>query len=177
MGGLTPPSLSGLRTQTLKNGWPPLWLMGLANGSKLGLTIPKISVYAPNMSTADSCLHPSQGTCFNLRKATRVVTQLFDDKLCPSGVRATQFSILWVIGGAQSAPINDLARKLVMDRTTLTHNLKPLEQQGLIESKPGEDRRTRYVALTAQGRNTLEQVLPLWQETQAEVVEQLGMGA
>ena len=32
--------------------------------------------------------------CFNLRKATRMVTQLYDDALKPVGIRATQLTVL-----------------------------------------------------------------------------------
>ncbi|WP_424101859.1 MarR family winged helix-turn-helix transcriptional regulator [Moorena producens] len=128
------------------------------------------------MQLSTTQLNPDQCTCFNLRKATRVVTQIFDDKLRPSGLRATQFSILAVMAGAKSSTINKLAQTLAMDRTTLTRNLKPLEKQGLIEISPGEDRRTRLVALTAKGQENLTQALPLWEQAQTEVIEKLGVG-
>lgn len=61
-----------------------------------------------------------------------------------------------------------------MDRTTLTRNLKPLERQGLIEIKPGQDQRTRVVALTAEGCEALAKAIPLWEQAQARIVEGLG---
>ena len=128
------------------------------------------------MNQATRHLHPSQCTCFNLRKATRVVTQLFDDKLRSSGLRATQFTILSVLSGNQPSTVNELAQALVMDRTTLARNLKPLERADLIQNTPGDDRRTRLIELTVHGRNTLNQSLPLWEQAQAEVIEKLGMG-
>lgn len=113
-------------------------------------------------------------TCFNLRKATRAVTQLFDEKLKPSGLLVTQFTILVAIASAGSGTMNDLAQGLVMDRTTLTRNLKPLERQGLISIHPGEDRRERVVSLTDAGRTALAKALPLWEEAQASAIERLG---
>ncbi|MBF2008666.1 MAG: winged helix-turn-helix transcriptional regulator [Chlorogloeopsis fritschii C42_A2020_084] len=113
-------------------------------------------------------------TCFNLRKASRVVTQLFDEVLQPSGLLVNQFTLLAAINIAGSAPITRLAQELVMDRTTLTRNLKPLERQGLIQIEPGKDQRTRVVSLTAEGYAALEKALPLWEEAQTLVVEQLG---
>ncbi|MBD2308505.1 winged helix-turn-helix transcriptional regulator [Chroococcidiopsis sp. FACHB-1243] len=113
-------------------------------------------------------------TCFNLRKATRVVTQFFDEQLKPSGLLITQFTILVAIAQAGSGTINDLADLLVMDRTTLTRNLKPLEREGFVAIQPGEDRRIRVVSLTAKGRNALAVALPLWERAQTSVINGLG---
>ena len=112
--------------------------------------------------------------CFNLRKASRRVTQLYDEILQPSGLLATQFTLLVAIALAGSVTITHLAEELVMDRTTLTRNLKPLERQGLIEIAPGQDQRTRVVTLTASGREALVKAIPLWEQAQASVVEGLG---
>lgn len=103
-----------------------------------------------------------------------MVTQLFDEKLKPSGLLTTQFTVLAVIAYIGSAPINDLAKELVMDRTTLTRNLKPLERQELISIQPGDDQRVRVVSLTSKGQTALQQAIPLWQDAQAFVVQKLG---
>ena len=112
-------------------------------------------------------------TCFNLRKATRVVTQLFDDAMQPTGLRATQFTLLAAISATGAIAISKLSKVLVMDRTTLTRNLKPLETKRLVKIVPGEDRRTRTLTLTDKGRKTLEKSLPLWRQAQSEVIERL----
>ena len=112
--------------------------------------------------------------CFNIRKATRVITQNFDEIMAPSGVRATQFTILVMIAGSDAATMSELADKLVMDRTTLTRNLKPLREQGLIKDMAGADRRTRSIALTTKGRKVLLKALPLWKKAQARMTRYLG---
>ena len=75
--------------------------------------------------------------CFNFRKASRSVTQLFDQMLAPTGLRSTQLVIL--ITGELLGPssIARLARELVMDRSTLTRNLKPLLSMGLLQILDG----------------------------------------
>ncbi len=114
--------------------------------------------------------------CFNLKKATRAVTQIYDERLRPCGLRATQLTILFVVGTAESASITHLSQMLVMDRTTLTRNLKLLEKNGLIEINKGKDNRSRMVSLTENGLQITEKALPVWEETQAYVTTQLGKG-
>jgi len=115
-------------------------------------------------------------TCLNLRKASRVVTQLFDQALQPSGILANQFTLLAALSLAESVSITRLAQELVMDRTTLTRNLKPLERDGLICIEPGQDQRVRVVSLTEKGQAALVKALPLWKQAQTKVIEELGQG-
>jgi DNA-binding MarR family transcriptional regulator len=112
--------------------------------------------------------------CFNIRKATRVITQNFDEIMQPSGVRATQFTILVMIASSDAATMSELADKLVMDRTTLTRNLKPLREQGLIKDIAGADRRMRSISLTTKGRKLLLKALPLWKKAQTRMTQYLG---
>lgn len=113
-------------------------------------------------------------TCLSLRKATRVITHHFDEILKPSGLLITQFTVLAAVARAREGTINELAEILIMDRTTLTRNLKPLVREGWLQVKIGRDQRTRIVSLTTQGEAALERALPLWQKAQEEVVEVLG---
>jgi DNA-binding MarR family transcriptional regulator len=112
--------------------------------------------------------------CANLRKASRAVTQLYDEALQPSGLRVTQFTLLVALSLTGSISISDLAQQLVIDRTTLTRNLALLEHQGLVAIAKGDDQRTHLVTLTNQGREALLKALPLWERAQAHIVSGLG---
>jgi DNA-binding MarR family transcriptional regulator len=113
--------------------------------------------------------------CFNLRKAARAVTQLYEAALAPSGMRATQFSVLTALALVDSAPLSRVADGLVMDRTTLTRNLRPLARRGWVRIEAGdEDRRERYLSLTRSGRAALDRALPLWQQAQARLHAHVG---
>ena len=112
--------------------------------------------------------------CANLRKAARAVTQLFDAALAPSGLKATQFTLLVTTRLTGESTINELAERMAMDRTTLSRNLKPLVRSGLLEMQPGEDGRTRLVRLTPAGEQALEEAYPLWQQAQQETISALG---
>jgi DNA-binding MarR family transcriptional regulator len=112
--------------------------------------------------------------CFNLRKAARAVTQLYEAALAPSGMRATQFSVLTALALVDSAPLSRVADWLVMDRTTLTRNLRPLTRRGWVRIEAGEDRRERYLSLTRSGRAALDRALPLWQQAQTRLHSHVG---
>ena len=125
----------------------------------------------PKIDPAEVARHCA---CFNLRKAARAVTQLYDAALEPAGLRATQISVMVALALREKTPLGRIAEAMVMDRTTLTRNLKPLEREGWIAIEPGPDRRERYVGLTRSGRAVLERALPLWQAVQSRVAEGLG---
>jgi DNA-binding MarR family transcriptional regulator len=112
--------------------------------------------------------------CTNFRKATRVVTQLFDHMLQPSGLRSTQLILLLEIAAAGTITVSLLARRLVLDPSTVLRNLRPLQQQGWIYTASGKSRRPRTVALTPQGSQILEEAIPLWEQAQRLLTEQLG---
>jgi len=115
-------------------------------------------------------------TCFNLRKAARAITQLYDEFLRPSGLRATQFSLLTVIQKVGTASMTELAEAAVMDRTTLKRNLALLEREGLVRIQAGNDARVREVMLTAAAQRKLAEALPYWAKAQAHVTGKLGSG-
>ena len=118
--------------------------------------------------------HCTNCACFNLRKVTRAVTQLYDEMLRPAGLRVTQFSLLVAVRMAGPVGVTRLAEITVMDRTTLTRNLELLQKQGLIEVAAGADRRSRIVTITAQGKAAIAEALPFWKKAQLHVVNSLG---
>lgn len=117
---------------------------------------------------AQSCVN------FQFRKTARSLSQFYDDALRPSGLRNNQFTMLVVIEATQPVSMSDLANHLVMDRSTLTRNFDVLEQQGLVTTTVGKDRRSRLVRLTRKGSSTLMQAMPYWQKAQRYVLNQIG---
>lgn len=117
---------------------------------------------------------PVNCTCLGLRMAARAVTQMYDEALRPTGLRATQLSLLFAVEHEGPSGITELAKMLVMDRTTLTRNLKPLLNQKLLEVIDGPDRRRRPIAITPKGRDIMARALPLWREVQERLAFGLG---
>src|ERR1700734_3719029 len=108
----------------------------------------------------------SSCTCGSLRKASRRISQFYDSALAPVGIKSTQFSILSEVDrGSLHGPVTmcELATAMVMDRSTLGHNLKPLERDDLVVLRlSAEDRRKRYVELTKKGKLILQKARRLW---------------
>src|SRR6266850_5911806 len=104
-----------------------------------------------------------------MRKATRRMTQLYDDALAPAGLRSTQYAILEELHRQAGTPptMGELAEALVLDRSALGHNLRPLERDGLITLVAGDtDRRRRRVVLTTKGVAKLREARRGWKLAQ-----------
>jgi DNA-binding MarR family transcriptional regulator len=112
--------------------------------------------------------------CTTLRMATRSIARLYDDALAPAGLRTTEYSILARLLADGPAPVGQLSGRLLMDRTTLAREARPLVEAGLVEVSVGEDRRRRVLAITEAGRARARQARPLWKAVQERVHQQFG---
>jgi DNA-binding MarR family transcriptional regulator len=113
--------------------------------------------------------------CLALRQASRYVTGVYDQVLSEAGLRVTQFSILYTLLGLGPMTVNQMSTQLVMDRTTLTRNLKPLERDALVTTGPSEhDKRERVIGLTPAGKAKVKAVLPLWRRAQQTFEQNFG---
>ena len=128
-----------------------------------------------NSLPIEACIKAAQTcACFNLRKAARVVTRIYDDGLRPTGLSSGQFVILLAAQIHGSATIRELAGTVGVDRTVLSRNLKPLLARKLLRAKSGLDRRTRCISLTPSGRAKLTRAYPVWETTQADFAKKIG---
>lgn len=112
--------------------------------------------------------------CFNLRRAARAVTRLYDQALEPGGLRSTGFVALAVIEAEGEMSLPPLATRLGVDRSTLTRNLAPLRRDGLLEVVQHGISRTGTARVTNKGRAALKRCVPLWQNAQARFEAALG---
>lgn len=116
-----------------------------------------------------------QCACFNFRKASRAITQLYDEALQPTGLRSTQLVILLSIAAADEPPtIAQLARELVMDPSTLNRNLQPLSRRRLVSRWASRDGRRKLLGLTDKGKSAIVEAVPFWEKAQSQFVEQIG---
>lgn len=112
--------------------------------------------------------------CFDLRKAMRAVSRMYDDFLRDAGINVTQFSLLRLIRTEKEISVSTLSRYMVMDRTSITRALAPLERDGLINSRTGPDKRVRIVSLTKRGDKLVTDAEPRWRQAQKALMEAIG---
>ncbi len=112
--------------------------------------------------------------CATLRRASRAVTQLYDEELRATGLRTTQFTLLQAMAMAGETTQGRLGDLLALDTTTLTRTLAPLRAEGLVEVRLGADRRERRVRLSASGLSRLEAARPAWERAQQRLRHAVG---
>lgn len=118
-----------------------------------------------------------------LRQASRHLTQVYDEALAPSGLTSAQALVVSRIAELDGAPggkgpsLQALAKRLSLQISALTHALKPLVRDGLVELRPdGEDGRTKRAVLTEQGHRQQQQMVALWVAVNARLDKVLGDG-
>ena len=112
--------------------------------------------------------------CANLRRAARSITRLYNRELRAEKIEATQFTLLMALDRTGDISQGKLGRLVGLDSTTLTRMLKPLNKQGWIQEREGNDRRIRIIRLTTAGRAKLQHGLPHWKRAQGRIEDTLG---
>jgi DNA-binding MarR family transcriptional regulator len=115
-----------------------------------------------------------QCQCLAARKRARAITRHFEAALRPHGLRATQFSVLAVLAVVGPQRMGELARKLGLERTSLTRAAAVLEERGWLRTDRAADARERPLALTAAGRRKLDAAFPAWRAAQEAVPAKFG---
>ena len=112
--------------------------------------------------------------CSSVRRASRALTQMYEQALRPLGLRSSQFTILQVLSRAGEVSQGQLGEMLAMDSTTLTRTLEIMLRQGWVTERRGEDRRRRCLSLARTGRAELDRALPVWEKVQSQLKRELG---
>lgn len=131
-------------------------------------TMVQSSNHTSERNLLDECV------CQKVRTAARAVTRAYDDALRPLGLRATQLSVLVGVARGEAVSIASLSRLLGMDRSTLTRNLRPLEEEGLVTVGSEGWHRSRTLEITKKGSARLRAAVPLWKTIQNGFCQTLG---
>lgn len=120
--------------------------------------------------------NPNICLAHTLRRADRVVSQLYNEYLAPVGLRVTQFTILRTLALTGTTTASQIRTTLVMDQTTVSRALKPLIRDGYITVGEGATRREKALSLSAQGKKLYEKALVPWGEAQEMLRKKLAGG-
>jgi len=90
--------------------------------------------------------------CFRLYTASRLITQEYHPLLSGYGLTYPQYLVMLVLWEQDSQPVNDIAKRLLLETNTVTPLLKRMEAEGLLVREKGkEDARQTIVTLTKKG--------------------------
>ncbi len=119
----------------------------------------------------------SECLAVRVRRLGRVVTRIYDAALAPHGVTIAQLNLLAAIGAIDGQSSARLGRVLEVEKSTLSRDLKRMEQLGWIRSGPSESGRGRSLLVTAAGARLLMEARPAWEKAQRSAQSRLGQGA
>lgn len=131
----------------------------------------------PRLAVSPSSVH-EDCYCLNAQRAARRLARLYDDGLRPFELNHGQFSLLMLVAGLQPVSVGRVASELVMDRTTVTAAVKPLERRGLLLATVSPaDQRQRLLQVTASGAALLNKASVAWQTLQETVLSHQPRGS
>jgi DNA-binding MarR family transcriptional regulator len=144
-------------------------------------TVAKVNIgeipFSTTLEVRDTCV------CLHVQRAARVLARRFDAALKPVSITNGQFSLLMslnrpIMPGVPRATMGNVAELLGMDRTTLTASARVLVRRGLMKVIAElDDRRSRILVLTAEGRTVLAAALPIWKHAHEALERELGREA
>ena len=106
-------------------------------------------------------------------RAYKSILRIFEEEFRSACVTATQFQVLVHIGFIDEPGGTELAKRLGSDPSTISRILETLEKKELIESRSGQDRRTRHYALTDYGTQAVEDGLASWERARNRVLSDM----
>ena len=106
----------------------------------------------------------------------RTVTGIYDDALRPVGVTAGQLNILAVVVRRGPVSPGEVARRLNIEKSTMSRNVERMKRKGWLAIRPGASARSQELRVTELGRRILVEAEPLWREAQRRTREILGTG-
>lgn len=112
--------------------------------------------------------------CATVRRSSRALTQIYASRLQGHGMEGTQFTLLQVLQHTGEITQRQLGELLVIDSTTLSRSLAPLQRQGWIAVRPGKDRREKRISLTPAGQTQLSSAMKAWNDVQSRLKKVLG---
>jgi DNA-binding MarR family transcriptional regulator len=134
-----------------------------------------IDAYASIISMKTRSLPALPCLCGTLRRTSRALTQAYEEALRPTGLRATQFTILQFLSLAGEVTQGEMGEMLAIDSTTLTRSLGIMVRHRWIGKKRGKDRREWRLRLLVAGKSKLATAKPYWKNSQEQLLEKLGI--
>jgi DNA-binding MarR family transcriptional regulator len=117
---------------------------------------------------------PQGCTNLKLKQASRLVARHYETFVGPTGLRNTQYSLLSFVVRLGPIRAGELAEAMRLSASTLSRNLQPLVERGLVAIEPGDDARSRIVSATPEGHALRAEGQKAWKRAQLALNARLG---
>ena len=113
--------------------------------------------------------------CISIRKAANHISKVYDHELSVIDIKITQYSALKNIQALGNPSVNELSKKLDLERTTVLRNLDKLKKMDLISYKKNDVYKVKVISLTVNGRKKLNDAKVIWEKTQLKFLNAFGL--
>ena len=113
--------------------------------------------------------------CISIRKAANHISKVYDHELSVLDIKTTQYSALKNIQALGNPSVNELSKKLDLERTTVLRNLDKLKKMDLISYKKNDVYKVKVISLTVNGRKKLNDAKVIWEKTQQNFLNAFGL--
>ena len=113
--------------------------------------------------------------CISIRKAANHISKVYDHELSVLDIKITQYSTLKNIQALGNPSVNELSKKLDLERTTVLRNLDKLKKMDLISYKKNDVYKVKVISLTVNGRKKLNDAKVIWEKTQQKFLNAFGL--
>ena len=106
-----------------------------------------------------------------------MLARIYDEALHELGLEMSQLPVLAALAlrGERGFTVGEVAHVLVMERTSVTRALRPLEKAGLLRvTRSPDDARSKIITITRAGEQLLRRAYPRWERTTRRVREVFG---
>jgi DNA-binding MarR family transcriptional regulator len=111
---------------------------------------------------------------YRVRLLNRVITSIYDRALKPLGLKVNQANILTMLSIADHASSSDIARVLLMEKSTVSRTVDRMRKNGWIDIADKDDGLSQQITVTAIGRKLLAAAHVEWKKAQKQTAELLG---
>lgn len=111
-----------------------------------------------------------------IRLLNRLITNIYDSALKDLGIRLSQLNILIVIYLAGEVGYDDISKRLIMEKSTVSRNIDRMMKKDLLEVFYASGSNKKMLRVSAYGEELLEKVYERWQSAQDKAVGMLGKG-
>lgn len=118
---------------------------------------------------------PHGCSSLRVRALSRRVSQFFDQHIAAAGLKTTQYSLLSHVVELGPLRPGELARRMNLEPSTLTRNLRPLVAAGWVVVEGGTDERSRMVRATAAGAAKRAEAKRAWKKAQLAFNARMGV--